>query len=79
LKPRPAPRITRLALVGSVPRCRWRRPARGHLAARDKAHGMINQWSYAPQSQLGSSSIPGINLTALNERLMQRQATACSP
>lgn len=44
------------------------------LSNRDKAHALINQWSFAPHSQVGASGIPGINLTALNERLMERQA-----
>ena len=68
-------RITRLALVGSVFPMPVAPPLlEATLSARERAHGMINQWSYAPQSQLGASSVPGVNLTALNQRLMQRQA-----
>lgn len=44
------------------------------LSERDKAHALINQWSFAPHSQIGASGVPGMNLTALNERLMERQA-----
>ncbi len=67
--------VSRLALLGAS----FPMPVAAPLLdatqnARDRAHGMINQWSYAPRSQLGAGSIPGINLTALNERLMQRQA-----
>ena len=68
-------RVTRLALVGSVFPMPVAPPLLdATLSARDRAHAMINQWSYAPRSQLGASSVPGMNLTALNQRLMQRQA-----
>lgn len=68
-------RIRSLVLVGSVAPMPVAPPLLdATLAARDKAHRMINQWSYAPGSQLGASSIPGLNLTAINERLMQRAA-----
>lgn len=68
-------RISHLMLIGSVFPMPVAAPLLdATLSNRDKAHAMINQWSYAPRAQLGASSIPGINLTALNERLMQRQA-----
>ncbi len=68
-------RIHSLVLIGSVAPMPVAPPLLdATLAARDKAHRMINQWSYAPGSQLGASSIPGLNLTAINERLMQRAA-----
>ncbi|WP_153161003.1 alpha/beta fold hydrolase [Zoogloea sp. 1C4] len=68
-------RVRSLVLVGSVAPMPVAPPLLdATLAARDKAHRMINQWSYAPGSQLGGSSIPGLNLTAINERLMQRAA-----
>lgn len=68
-------RIAGLALVGSVAPMPVAPPLLdATLSARDKAHRMINQWSYAPASQLGASSVPGLNLTAINERLMQRAA-----
>lgn len=68
-------RVTRLALVGSVFPMPVAPPLlEATLSARERAHGMINQWSYAPHSQLGASSVPGVNLTALNQRLMERQA-----
>ncbi len=68
-------RVRSLVLVGSVAPMPVAPPLLdATLAARDKAHRMINQWSYAPGSQLGASSIPGLNLTAINERLMQRAA-----
>ena len=67
--------ISRLALVGSVAPMPVAAPLLdATLTDRNKAHAMINQWSYAPRAQLGASSIPGLCLTALNERLMQRQA-----
>lgn len=67
-------KVSLLALIGSVAPMPVAPPLlEATLANRDKAHTMINQWSYAPRSQLGSSSIPGMNLTAMNERLMQRQ------
>lgn len=68
-------RLAGLVLVGSVAPMPVAPPLlEATLTARDKAHRMINQWSYAPRAQLGASSIPGLNLTGLNERLMQRQA-----
>ena len=68
-------RVTRLALVGSVFPMPVAPPLLdATLSARDKAHAMINQWSYAPGSPLGASSVPGLSLTALNQRLMERQA-----
>lgn len=67
--------ISHLMLIGSVAPMPVAAPLLdATLSNRDKAHAMINQWSYAPRAQLGASSIPGMNLTALNERLMQRQA-----
>lgn len=68
-------RIARLALVGSVVPMPVAAPLLDStLSNRDAAHAMINQWSYTTASRLGASSVPGLNLTALNERLMQRQA-----
>lgn len=68
-------RVTHLMLIGSVaPMPVAPALLDATLSAPDRAHAMINSWSYAPGAQLGASSIPGINLTALNERLMQRQA-----
>ncbi len=67
--------VSYLMLIGSVAPMPVAAPLLdATLSNRDKAHAMINQWSYAPRAQLGASSIPGMNLTALNERLMQRQA-----
>ena len=67
--------VSHLVLIGSVAPMPVAAPLLdATLSNRDKAHAMINQWSYAPGSQLGASSIPGLNLTAMNERLMQRQA-----
>lgn len=69
-------RVSGAALVGSVvPMPVAPALLESTLATPDKAHRMINQWSYAASSQLGASSTPGVNLTAVNERLMQRQAT----
>lgn len=68
-------RISATALVGSVfPMPVAPALLESTLSSPDKAHRMINQWSYATNSQLGASSVPGINLTALNQRLMERQA-----
>lgn len=67
--------VSRLAMVGVVvPMPVAPALLESTLSNREKAHVLINQWSFAPRSQIGASSIPGINLTALNERLMQRQA-----
>jgi len=66
--------ITKLLLLGSVAPMPVVAPlldaARDNRAA---AHTMINQWSYTPASQLGASATPGIWLTGLNQRLMERQ------
>lgn len=68
-------RISHLMLIGSVTPMPVAAPLLdATLNDRDRAHAMINQWSYAPRAQLGASSIPGLNLIAVNERLMQRQA-----
>lgn len=68
-------RVSRLALVGSVFPMPVAPPLLdATLSARERAHGMINQWSYAQRSQLGASSVPGLSLTAVNQRLMERQA-----
>lgn len=68
-------RIDRLILVGSVAPMPVAKPlldaARND---RDAAHAMINQWSYAPATQLGRSAAPGLHLPNLNLRLMERQA-----
>ncbi|WP_332672477.1 alpha/beta fold hydrolase [Aromatoleum sp.] len=67
-------RVSRLILIGSaVPM-----PVADPLlqAARETpgtAHAMINQWSYTPASQLGASASPGVRLTTMNLRLMERQ------
>lgn len=41
-----------------------------------QAMQIINSFSYTQQSQLGGSRVPGLWLTGLNSRLMQRQPTA---
>jgi pimeloyl-ACP methyl ester carboxylesterase len=67
-------RVTRLVLVGSVAPMPVAQPLLD--AARDNrtaAHAMINQWSYAPASQLGASASPGMSLPNLNLRLLERQ------
>ena len=66
-------RCVRLALIGSVAPM----PVAAALLAAtqdapDKAHAMINQFSFAPAHQLGTSPLPGISLTAVNHRLMER-------
>lgn len=67
--------VSRLVLIGAVaPMPVAPALLDATLSNRDKAHAMINQWSFAPRSQIGASSIPGVNITTLNERLMQRQA-----
>lgn len=67
--------VSQLVLIGSVAPMPVAAPLLdATLSNRDKAHAMINQWSYAPRALLGASSIPGLNLTAMNERLMRRQA-----
>ena len=67
--------VSRLALIGvAAPMPVAPALLDATLSNRDKAHSLINQWSFAPRSQLGASSIPGVSLTAINERLMQRQA-----
>ncbi|NMG27502.1 alpha/beta fold hydrolase [Aromatoleum evansii] len=67
-------RIRKLILIGSVAPMPVAPPLLEAAAnARAVAHGMINQWSYTPASQLGASPIPGVSLTGLNQRLMERQ------
>jgi len=68
-------RVDRLILIGSVAPMPVATPlleAAHH--DRDQAHAMINQWSYAASSQLGASPSPGLVLTRVNRRLMERQA-----
>lgn len=72
---RAADRVERLILIGSVAPM----PVAPVLieaarADRDHAHAMINQWSFSPAAQLGASASPGTVLTAINQRLMERQA-----
>jgi len=67
--------VARLALAGTAaPMTVAPSLLEAALADRDEAHRMIKQWSHAPATRLGASSVPGICVTALNERLMQRQA-----
>lgn len=66
--------ITKLLLLGSVAPMPVAAPLLDAAAReRDAAHAMINQWSYTPASQLGASATPGVSLTGLNLRLMERQ------
>lgn len=67
--------VSALVLVGSVAPMPVA-PALLEAArtARERAHAMINQWSFAPASQLGASPSPGMRLVDSNRRLMQRQA-----
>ena len=68
-------RIRALALLGSVVPMPVAEPLLDAASSRrDKAHAMINQWSYTPRSTLGSSAQPGTSLTIANLRLMERQA-----
>lgn len=67
-------RVVRLVLIGSVAPM----PVAPVLidAARDdrdRAHAMINQWSYSAAGQLGASATPGTSLSGTNRRLMERQ------
>jgi len=67
-------RVAGLALVGSsVPM-----PVAPILleAARDerqRAHAMINQWSFSAAGRLGAGAVPGMNAPQINLRLMERQ------
>lgn len=66
-------RVARLMLVGSVVPMPVAAPLlEATLTARDKAHAMINQWSYTPAHHLGASAQPGMVLTGVNRRLMER-------
>ena len=68
-------RVDALALVGSVIPMPVAEPLLDAAAnRREKAHAMINQWSYTPRSALGRSAQPGTCLTVANLRLMERQA-----
>ncbi len=68
-------RVARLVLVGSVAPMPVAAPLlSATLDARDKAHAMINQWSYTPEHHLGASAQPGMVLTGVNRRLMERSA-----
>lgn len=67
-------RVSRLILIGSVVPMPVSDPLlRAARETPDIAHAMINQWSYTPASQLGASASPGVWLTAMNLRLMERQ------
>lgn len=67
-------RIDRLLLLGSVAPMPVAPPLlEAARNDRDTAHRMINQWSYAPRSQLGAGPAPGVSLLGLNVRLMERQ------
>ncbi len=68
-------RVDALALIGSVVPMSVAEPLLDAATnRREKAHAMINQWSYAPRSALGRSAQPGTSLTVTNLRLMERQA-----
>ena len=71
---RAAQRIDRLILVGSVaPMPVAPMLIEAARTDRDRAHAMINQWSYTPTGQLGASSTPGMSLIGLNRSLMAHQ------
>lgn len=40
----------------------------------DQAHALITQWSLSPAALLGNGAQPGISLTGVSRRLMERQA-----
>ena len=67
-------RATALSLVGSAVPMPVAPPL---LAAaqddRAAAHAMINQWSFSPAAQHGTSAVPGMAQTIVNLRLMERQ------
>jgi len=42
------------------------------VSAPDRAHALINQWSFTHAHQLGASPLPGFSLPAVNLRLMER-------
>lgn len=68
-------RVHRLVLVGSAAPMPVASPLLDAARSdRDLAHSMINQWSYAPASQLGASASPGMCLTSVNRRIMEHQA-----
>ena len=68
-------RVAKLVLAGSVAPMPVAAPLlSATLEARDKAHAMINQWSYTPDHHLGASAQPGMVLTGVNRRLMERSA-----
>lgn len=67
-------RVNALMLAGSMIPMPVAEPLLDAAAnRREKAHAMINQWSYAPPSALGRSAQPGMNLTVANLRLMEHQ------
>jgi len=67
-------RISALVLAGSVAPMPVAEPLLEAAAnRREKAHAMINQWSYAPRSGIGRSAQPGTCLTIANLRLMEHQ------
>lgn len=67
-------RVSKLALIGSaVPM-----PVSEALldaTRNDEPHAiaMINVWSYGPRAQIGGNIAPGLWMTGVNRRLMQRQ------
>lgn len=70
-------RVSRLVLVGSAAPMPVAEPLLAAAGSEPAtAAAMINRWSYTPRSQLGRSPIPGFSPTAMNLRLMARQADA---
>jgi pimeloyl-ACP methyl ester carboxylesterase len=73
---RHAPRVSRLALIGtSVPMP----VAEALLAAAQndeaKAMTMINAWSHSQRGLMGGNTVPGMWMFGANRRLMERQRT----
>ena len=68
-------RVTSIALLGNATPM----PVSAALleAAKNdepRARNMINIWSHSPRGQLGGSAVPGMWLTGMNRRLMERAA-----
>ncbi|MCB1962213.1 MAG: alpha/beta hydrolase [Rhodocyclaceae bacterium] len=66
-------RVARLVLVGCVIPMPVAAPLlEATLSDPDRAHALINQWSFAPANQLGASALPGFSLPGINRRLLER-------
>jgi pimeloyl-ACP methyl ester carboxylesterase len=71
---RKSSRVTRLALLGTAAPMPVAAPLLDAARANDHAAlDMINLWSHSTRAQLGGNTSPGMWMTVMNMRLMERQ------